>query len=225
VNFEWYNKLNKELFVNLVAQRKTKNKNLWAVGCSITHGDGVKDDEKYPVLLEKMLGLPVTVLSSSGSSIAWQADQILQSDIARDDIIVWGLTSFNRIDIAEGYNLQPYSITDYVKYIPSTKQYWKIDYFNSLTQSVPCIKNILQVINFCKKVGAKLYLINLLETTWVNFIFKNEKNYLDLTKPFNSNNLHEFLDFGADNEHPGPKQHQEYAVNIFNFIKENHHGN
>ena len=30
-----------------------------------------------------------------------------------------------------------------------------------------------------------------------------------------------FIDLGTDNMHPGPKQHQQYAETLYNFIKEN----
>ena len=159
------------------------------------------------------------LLTQSGSSIAWQTDQLLQSDIRAGDLVVWGLTSFNRINYANGVDWRNCGISTYFN-LPKDKQYWSIDYFNSATQSIPCIKNILQVMNFCQKIGAKLYLINLLEPTWTDFIFDQEENYLDLTEPFKAEGRHTYLDLGTDNDHPGPKQHLKYAEEIYNFIKE-----
>jgi hypothetical protein len=217
-NFDWYGKINKNLFNQLMDCRQTDNKTLWITGCSVTHGVGVDSDQRYAALLSEKLNLP-TVFLSKPSTIAWQADQLLQSDIRAGDTVVWGLTSFNRVNYAVGHKWENCGILGYLN-LPKSKQFWSIDYFNSATQSIPCIKNILQVMNFCKKVGATLYLINLLEPTWTDFIFSQEENYLDLTPPFNSDGYHQFLDFGTDKLHPGPIQHQEYATKIYNFIKE-----
>lgn len=219
VNFEWYDKINPGLFCGLVDGRKTEGKNLWITGCSVTHGVGVEIEQRYASILSKKINLPTTLLSIPGSSIAWQADQLLQSDIRSGDIVIWGLTSFNRVNYSSDYNWKTASISNYLN-IPKNKQYWNIDYFSSLSQSTPCIKNILQVINFCRQLNAELYLINLLECTWTDFIFSKENNYLNLTKPFDTNERLMFIDLGTDNSHPGPRQHQEYAENIFNFIKE-----
>ena len=223
-NFEWINSVNYNLFVNPVDVRKTESKNLWITGCSVTHGMGVDVNQRYAHIVSESLGLPTTVLTLPGTSTAWQADQILQADIRAGDMVIWGLTSFNRVNIAEGLYWKTYTITGYFDSAPE-QQYWKIDFFNSLTQSIPCIKSILQVINFCNKIGAELYLINLLESTWVDLIFNKYKNYIDLTVPFDTAGKHRWLDLGTDNDHPGPQQHQFYAERILNLIKENHHGN
>ena len=94
-NFDWHTKINKNLFTQLQKYRQTDDKTLWITGCSITHGIGVSKEQRYADLLEKKLGLPTVLLTQSGSSIAWQTDQLLQSDIRAGDLVVWGLTSFN----------------------------------------------------------------------------------------------------------------------------------
>jgi hypothetical protein len=221
-NFDWYGKISKNTFIQLKNRRLSDDKCMWITGCSITHGVGVAEKERYPILLKEKLGWPMVDLSEP-SSIAWQADQLLRSDICKGDIVVWGLTSFNRVNYADGLDWKICSIRQYLS-LPKSKQYWSIDYFNSATQSIPCIKNILQVMNFCKKMGATLYLINILETTWTDYILGQEENYLDLTVPFDSDGHHTYLDLGTDNSHPGPKQHLKYAEEIYNFIKEKNHG-
>ena len=220
-NFSWYKKLNKDLFTNLADTRKSNETNLWITGCSFTYGVGVEKEQRYASIIEKKLNLPTTMLVVPGSTIAWQADQLLQSDIRSGDMVLWGLTSFNRINIANGYSWDSYGIVDYIN-CPRKQQYWNIDYFNSLTQSTPYIKNILQVINLCKKINAELYLVNLLETTWVDFLFNKEKNYLNLTTEFNPDGTARYLDLGTDNMHPGPLQHQEYASKILTWMEEKH---
>jgi len=70
---------------------------LWAVGDSITTGYGITFEQAWGTILGKKLKIPVSTLAESGSSIEWAADQILQSDIRKDDLVVWGLTTLNRI--------------------------------------------------------------------------------------------------------------------------------
>jgi hypothetical protein len=82
----------------------------------------------------------------------------------------------------------------------------------------------LQVINFCKKIRATLCIANLLDTAWLPIIFKETHNFIDLIDDFTEAGFAKFIDMGDDFIHPGPKQHQHYAEQIFNFIKEKHHG-
>ena len=42
------------------------------------------------------LNLPVSTLAQGGTSIFWAADQILRSDIRKDDIVIFMLTSTHR---------------------------------------------------------------------------------------------------------------------------------
>jgi hypothetical protein len=197
---------------------------LWSVGCSITAGSGVDKDKKYTTLVAERLGLTEILLATPGSSINWAADQILRSDIRPGDIVVWGLTSTSRIDIAQNFNLKSIMLNSY-KHIDKSNQFWSIDYFSSRTQIVICLKQILQVINYCNKIGVKIYLVNLLDRTLYNIMLGNKENYIDMSPEFNVKlGKMDYIDFGTDNNHPGPKQHQQYAEVIFNLIKENHYG-
>jgi hypothetical protein len=204
-------------------KRKSNKKTLWTAGCSMTVGVGVDQKERWGTLLSNMLGLPETSLSLGGSSIYWASDQILRSDIRKDDIIVWGLTNVPRVEISDNWKLSPYVVQSYAD---CKKKYWNLDYFDSETLTLKCILSILHVINFCQKIGAELYLVNLLDLTWIPTICNDYENFIDLTadlKITEDINI-SFIDLGTDNHHPGPKQHQQYAEKIFNFIKENNHG-
>ena len=94
------------------------------------------------------------------------------------------------------------------------KHYWNIDYFGSLSQEVLVARNVLQVIHYFNRIGVRLILANLLNNTMLKLIEINHKNTIDLW-------VKEYLDLGKDNLHPGPKQHEHYANEIYNFIKGN----
>ena len=197
---------------------------LWTAGCSITAGIGVDYKDRWGTLLAEYLNLPEVTLSESGSSIAWAADQILRSDIKEGDIVVWGLTSIPRLSISRNWNLEAIHVYTYSS-IKKEEQYWNIDYFHCETLVLTTVRHILQVINFCKKIKVTLYLVNLIDLTWLGIVFNEFENFIDLTHDLpTKNGFLCYTDLGTDNLHPGPKQHQHYATQLYNFIKESNHG-
>ena len=197
---------------------------IWAAGCSITNGYGVQSNQRWSTLLAKKLNCNEISLARNGSSINWAADQILRSDLQEGDIVVWRLTNVPRIDIAKDWEFKSVTIATYHKQ-SKNHQYWNLDFFESQTQVLGAMRNILQVINFCKKIKVELYIVNLLDIAWVSTSLRSYDYYIDLTTDLQivGNNV-TFIDVGSDNYHPGPAQHEQYATKIFNFIKENNHG-
>ena len=81
----------------LTDTRKCKETQLWIAGCSISHGVGVDLTERYGHLLSTELNMPCSFLTRPGSAIDWAADQLLRSDIRKNDLVVWGITNPERI--------------------------------------------------------------------------------------------------------------------------------
>lgn len=212
-NFDAFTTINK---LNQI--RPTDNTVLWMAGCSITAGEAVHNLERYGSLLSTHLNLPEVMLARNGSSILYSADQILRSDIRNGDIVVWGLTSIARVEICDTLDFNPIALQPN-GLIDNNVKYWSLDYFSSPTQILTHIRMIMQVINFCKKINAKLYLANMLDISWIPVVFKNYDNFIDFTKISELTGKITFIDFGTDNAHPGPKQHQHYAEQIFNLIE------
>lgn len=206
---------------SLHTQRPMDSPVLWVTGCSVTSGVGVNNEQRFGYRIAEELKMHEVLLAKSGASIFWSADQILRSDVKKNDIVIWGITSMSRVNIAKQFDLNSVPITQYTT-LPRNKQYWNIDYFDSPTQIVHNLRYILQVINYCQKIGASLYLINLLDPTWADLAFSDKINYINLTTKFNfKKNQFDYIDLGTDKVHPGPQQHAFYAQQILNFIKEN----
>jgi len=219
-NFSWNKK-----FDYLKNTRLDNYPVLWTAGCSITEGYGVDHNERWGKLLSSYLNLPEITLSKKGSSIFWSADQILRSDIREGDTVVWGLTNIPRVEVANDWNFDSITISNYLN-IKKEYQYWNIEYFESESQVLMALRNILQVVNFCKKVKSTLYLANLFDLAWLGVMLSKFENFIDLTQDLVINGTAmEFIDLGSDNLHPGPMQHWQYATKIYNFIKEKSYGN
>jgi hypothetical protein len=200
---------------------RTNNKTLYIAGCSISHGSGIKDHERYGEILAEKLGLPCIFLAMPGSSIAWQSDRILQADIRSNDIVVWGLTNLARVNIADTTDWRGYPIANYTTSLDKSQRYFNLDYFESWTLYMSCIKQILQVENVCQKIGVDLCLANLLDTTVVPLLFRQQSNYVDCLekwKPDHGVVTFDYIDLGNDNIHPGPGQHRVYADKIYQNI-------
>lgn len=200
------------------ADRANSSPIIWTAGCSFTAGTGVQESERWGKLLADRLNMNEKMLAYPGTSIAWSADQILRSDIQAGDIVVWGLTSIERFDYAVDWKLKSQVAGTYNE-IPAELQYWNLDYFSSNTLILLYLRDILQVINYCNKIKAKLYIANMLDQTWFSILFRDYDNFIDLIgETIIDENLN-FLDLGNDNLHPGPKQHKHYAERIFNLIE------
>ena len=198
----WTNQPN---YLNLVDTRRTSGQNLWISGCSISHGVGVNLDQLYGQLLADSLQLPVSWLTLPGSSIEWAADQILRSDIQKNDILVWGLTSEYRA--CEWKDGKLYHINTHNFEASETGSLSMVSEENRLYKALLAIN---QVENFCNKIGAQLIAFPIISTESLRLHLSKNRSY------FETNYQLGFSDYGSDGIHPGALQHQKYH----NFLRQ-----
>jgi len=217
-----WEELYRESIAHVTHKRATKESNkpsLWVAGCSWSSAVGVETDERWGHLVAKELDLEEINLAINGGSIWDASDQILRADIQKGDIVVWGLSSLGRVDVVNNNQLRSFAVRDSLD-IPQTRDYYNLGYFWSNTQCLIAMRQIQQVINYCSKIGARLYLVNFLDIHLSSFILGGEENYLDLTRQMNDDTLSTIMiDYGTDDQHPGPLQHQQYAKEIIKFIQ------
>lgn len=199
--------------------RKSEQPQLWSVGCSITHGVGVLPSERYGQLIADSLNLPVSFLSSTGSSISWAADQILRSDIRSGDIVVWGLTSTNRLPYYQDKAVTHVNVSYYQKN-PKFNSIIDMSRLDEPHMKYQSVTSIAQVVNFCQKVGAKLWLAGVLVDRHFIKYASYFPNYIQLLGNIGCKESEMFIDLGSDNSHPGPLTHKYYAENIINKINQ-----
>ena len=196
-------------YLELTDKRNNDDKLLWISGCSISHGIGVDTREKYGHLIGNTLSMTACYLTMPGSSLEWQADQILRSDIRKSDIVIWGLTNEKRAPIAKNGEVLswPDDTIEDVEYRLHETRFYK------------AITSVFQVINFCKKIGCKLILLPIISSEKLQMSLIGQESYHQL--PYQI----KFLDLGSDGTHPGPKQHQfwtNFCLNILNEKYESH---
>ena len=211
-------------FDKLEDTRKSENRQIWNVGCSHTYGTGVEPYQRYGHLLSERLKLPVSFLARPGGHPEWVADQILRSDIRKDDIIVWELSNPDRYTFWSNseYDVEFINIARVERgQTPDAMElYSKKELLKRLTDPTliyQAITHVKQVVNFCNKIGAKIIIFGI--QTPLNFwYYLSDCNYYNFHLPEEFFQT-DFVDLGTDNEHPGPQQHRLYAEFCFNKLK------
>jgi len=198
--------------------RKTDKKQFWSVGCSISHGAGVPNSNRYGQLIADELKLEASFLTCKGSSIVWAADQILRSDIHEDDIVVWGLTSFNRLRFYVNDKLKHITANSY-KQNSDLNKIVPIDRLDDQDLIYQNVTSIWQVVNFCAKIKAKLYIAGILVSLDHIPYMSDLPNCIQLRSKYLLSHGDSFLDLGSDNMHPGPLTHKWYSEEILKIIR------
>ena len=178
-------------FYLALANTRPLTKNcVWIAGCSIAHGVGVSDLDKFSTVISNKINIPICHLTKAGSSIEWAADQILRSDIHPDDVVIWALTSENRAPAIK--NQTVVSELDPDLLLHETRLY-------------KSITSVQQVVNFCKKISCQLIIFPVICSPNLRLLLTNCENYYHT--PYQLG----WIDYGTDNMHPGPKQHKYWA--------------
>jgi hypothetical protein len=208
----------KQIMLALADTRKTNTKQLWIAGCSVSHGVGVDQDQRYGQLLSQQLDLPVSFLTRSASSISWAADQILRSNICADDIVVWGLTSFCRFPYYDNKCIE-HVCSRYYELHPEFNQVIDIQRLDDDNMIYHNLSRIQAVINFCEKIQARLFLFGL----GIDFYtLKWTADLVNFAQFYGSFGFNKglYLDLGTDNSHPGPATHRWYCDQMLKVIKQ-----
>lgn len=207
-------------FLKLVDHRQSHDPQLWIAGCSISHGIGVMPHERYGMILSKELKLPCSFLTQPGSSIIWAADQILRSDLRSGDILIWGLTSTNRLPYLLENKVVHVNINNYKNFLMEKKgmviSERLLDEDDLIYQ---CVTSVHRVLNFCGKIDVDVYFAGILVHDRLLPHLLSLPNYTQFYgyPGIDPDNL--FIDIGSDGTHPGIQTHQWYAQTLLQKIK------
>lgn len=206
---------NSKLIFTLHDQRKSNNKCLWVSGASTSLGAGVEIHERYANILSEKLNLPLCMLSQSAVSIPYAVDQILRSDIRQDDIVVLGISHYSRHTYYDEENSEIIHVTP----MNVKEQNRKID-LTDPTLLYDSITAVHQVLNFCRKIDAKIILLGIHPDLGFASYLKDIAGYVHANGFYGVNSEDRYIDLGSDNLHAGPLMHQWYAEKILNKLKE-----
>lgn len=201
-------------YLALEDSRVTDRPQLWVSGCSVTAGVGVEQHERFATLIAEKYNLVWSDLAKGSSSIEFQADQLLRSDIRKNDIVLWGVTSEYRATI---WSEKDKKITFLNAHKFNHHRTTAADDVCDETRTYKAMISINQVINFCNKIGAQLIIVPILCTENLQLMLQHEPSYYQL--PY----IVKLLDVGTDGMHPGPAHHRYYAEQIgkiFNKVLE-----
>lgn len=215
INSPPYSAINRDYMLTLNAQRKNNDPHLWVSGCSTSAGVGVATHERYANLVAEKLNLPMCMLAKTSTSVSYAADQILRSDIRENDLVILGVTNHQRKTYYDEENSKIISVV-----ITNIKeQNRKID-LTDPTLLYDSVIAVQQVINFCKKVNAKLVILGIHVDTKFAVYLKDFASYVHANGFWGVNPDDQFLDIGTDNMHAGPLMHKFYAEKIIDKLKE-----
>ena len=158
-------KYNPTAYLRLVDSRIGEKNQLWVSGGSDVFGIGVEPDQRFGHILGERLKLPVSFLAAPGSSIEFQADQILRSNICKNDIVVWGLPPEHRVPYWSDKRKKVIHLTGANNQSHQNSLSISVSIANKLVADQNCffqsLVHIHQVINFCNKTQAKLLIVGI----------------------------------------------------------------
>jgi hypothetical protein len=209
----------------LVDTRRGPERQIWIAGCSISHGVGVLESERYGELLAQNLAMPCSFLTRVAAALDWAAGQILRSDIRADDLVVWGMTSPERMTYMHDHRLligvTPRTFSNFEEYkdiVDPANLYCHDTLYKNYY-------SVLQVINYCDKINANLFLLSLLHGSHlIQRAFRQHHHYVHVPYQLTYENRileTKYLDIAPDGEHPGPAQHHQYFQAIIRHITQN----
>jgi len=189
--------------------RRVETPQIWIAGGSDTTAVGVDTADTWKENVSAKLDLPYSDLSEDGSSITWASDQLLLNDIRKDDVVFWNLTVESRFAFFKDGDIVHAQAHQYKRF----QDFVTIDYFSSDNMYYQSVQAVRKVANFCNKIGAKLVICNTTIYDW-------DSTYVSYNVPCFRNIFvwpEKFLDYGTDNQHPGPKTHKWIAEEFLNF--------
>lgn len=91
-----------ETWTTVPVTRLYNEPTVWTFGCNYTAGLGLGDPdlECYGSLVAQYLNMPFQNISQPGSSTQWSLTHLLNADIQKNDIVIWGTTDERRDRIA-----------------------------------------------------------------------------------------------------------------------------
>ncbi len=196
---------------------------IMSIGCSVTEGYGVSDNETWSHYLSRMIpgGVDLNFGLSSRSNDYISRCLLTYYDLIKPDLVIIFYTFTTRREYIDETN----SISS-TMVRKSKDSFWSsfknpendiilnshINLSNEHQDKYNWYKNHLLIKNFLENKGCN----------WIwNGDLLIEKNYQESNRIDGGflNDQNQFMDYAVDNLHPGPKTNLRYAQKLFSYIK------
>ena len=194
---------------------------IMSLGCSLTEGVGVMDNQTWPSIVSQMVPNGVNLnFGTGGRSNDFISRAILTYfDLIKPDLILILYTYPNRREyFSSDGGIHPFSGAASWGYFSEEKE-GKLIYENLVLSQ----NKFEDEVNWFKN---HLIIKHFLENRKCNWVWDNsliETTYTD-ENMFSGEFGRKYLDLGADGLHPGKNHHFNYAMKIFNNIIKNRPG-
>jgi hypothetical protein len=186
-----------------------------SLGCSVTEGVGVNDNQTWSSQFVNLLTNGVDMNFGTGGRSNDFISRCLLSyyDIIKPDLVLVMYTSPTRREYyTENNGVEPFVVG-------SKWGWYEQEEDGRRTHEILCeLQNDNEdFINWYKN---HLIIKYFLESKGCNWLWNG---WFDIPKEYKEFNrfdgvFNPVIDFGADGSHPGPKTHEDYAKNLFNYI-------
>jgi len=187
---------------------RTDQPTLWVFGCSHSHGVGLRpNEEPYGKHLAQALNLPLKLITKPGSSLSWSYRHLFNSMIEPRDIVVWQLTTPNRLSRFNGTHVEEILLNN-------TKDRKLLD---SITDQQLYFLQLSQLntgVQYLKTLGCTFALTSIVD---FGASYDHVAEYVKYQEYCSHYGLH--LDMGTDGQHAGPLSHKAIAQRLLNHIQ------
>jgi len=194
---------------------------IMSIGCSITEGLGVNDNETWSCQFSKRIpnGVDFNLGLSARSNDYISRTLLTFYDLLKPDLVLIMYTSPQRREIyTKDGGIEPYKSGMPWGYTKETEEGKKISKYLVELQN-----DNEDLINWYKN---HLLIKYFLESNRCNWIWNGWSNIPKEYKEFNrfDGGYNYFIDKGTDNQHPGPEHNYQYSKVLFNHIYNNFRG-
>lgn len=179
---------------------------LWVYGCSHSHGTGLNHNSKpYGNHLAEGLNLPLKLITKPGSSTHWSLRQLINSNLKKDDIVVWQITSPYRLSFFNGKHVQEIVLANcnnrtlIETYTNEQCFFLQLSYVNIGVQ-------------YLRSIGVK-FIVLCVDSRDMEFNYR----YSKYPEFYCATNF--AVDRGSDNLHFGPLSHKNLANTLLNRVQ------
>jgi len=192
---------------------------IMSIGCSLTEGVGVNDNETWPSYFSQLIPNSVDLnFGFSGRSNDYISRCLLTYyDLIKPDLVLIMYTFPARREIfTKDGGVEPFIPSSSWGYLKETQEGVQVQHMLFNLQN-----NNEDFVNWYKN---HLLIKYFLETKKCNWLWNGwmgiDKNYNEFNR-FDGGYGGRFIDLGVDGLHPGPKHNKEYSTNLYNYIMKN----